>query len=219
MSVWVNPAEGFEVLRHVCEAEMTALEDGSSLDPVESGRAAMAIGLAPLCQVEAAVLVAVGLLDAMAERVAAGGASARVPGWLQEPDGVPLPADRVAPRVVARVRRDLADPVIVSTMGPAVIAQLNDGVTLIDAVRRRDREAVHSLVRGGADPQWLVDGCQQVGVALAAHATSIGWGGAGSSGGREIPDGGGGTEVSATRVFAELRLSVPETLVRDLLGD
>ena len=51
-SVQIPPAESFEVLRRASEEELRAQERGEQIDPLESGRAAIAIALTPLCQLE-----------------------------------------------------------------------------------------------------------------------------------------------------------------------
>ena len=68
-SVQIPPAESFEVLRRASEEELRAQERGEQIDPLESGRAAIAIALTPLCQLEGAIMLGVSLLDAVVKRV------------------------------------------------------------------------------------------------------------------------------------------------------
>lgn len=68
-TVQIPPAESFEVLRRASEEELRAQERGEQLNPLESGRAAIAIALTPLCQLEGAVMLGVSLLEAVVKRV------------------------------------------------------------------------------------------------------------------------------------------------------
>lgn len=202
-SVTISPRESFEVLRQVSEDELRAQERGEQLDPMESGRAAITIALTPLCQLEGAVLVGVSLLEGAVrrvERVDEENAEVYLPDWLYGRDS--LRADEVAGLLVERVERDLSDPVVVSTMGEEAVAQLRAGLSVISAARREDVDGFAGLVRPDADPEWLVDGAQEICVALAAHAATIGW---------ERP------EVDVSAVFASLELGAEPDLVRDLL--
>lgn len=123
-TVQIPPAESFEVLRRASEEELRAQERGEQLNPLESGRAAITIALTPLCQLEGAVMLGVSLLEAVVKRVEQvdeDAVEAYLPDWLFDHDN--LTAADVPELLVERVRRDLADPVVVSTMGEEAVEQ------------------------------------------------------------------------------------------------
>lgn len=202
-TVQIPPAESFEVLRQVSEEELRAQERGEQLDPLESGRAAISIALTPLCQLEGAVILGVSVLEAAVKRVEQvddDAVEVYLPDWLFDRDG--LTAADVPGLLVERVRRDLADPVVVSTMGDEAVEQLRSGLSVILAAQRRDAEEFSRYVNPDVDPEWIIDGCQEICVALAAHAATIGW---------QRP------EVDVSNVFASLDMSRDPDLVRTLL--
>lgn len=129
-TVQIPPAESFEVLRRASEEELRAQERGEQLNPLESGRAAITIALTPLCQLEGAVMLGVSLLEAVVKRVEQvdeDAVEAYLPDWLFDHDN--LTAADVPELLVERVRRDLADPVVVSTMGEEAVEQLRSGLS------------------------------------------------------------------------------------------
>ena len=113
-----------------------------------------------------------------------------------------LTAADVPGLLVERVRRDLADPVVVSTMGEEAVEQLRSGLSAILAAQRHDAAEFSRHVNPDVDPEWLIDGCQEICVALAAHAATIGW---------QRP------EVDVSNVFASLDMVSEPDLVRTLL--
>ena len=202
-TVQIPPAESFEVLRRVSEEELRAQERGEQLDPLESGRAAITIALTPLCQLEGAVMLGVSLLEAAVKRVEhvdEDAVEAYLPDWLFDRDN--LTAADVPGLLVERVHRDLADPVVVSTMGEEAVEQLRSGLSAILAAQRHDAAEFAHYVNPDVDPEWLIDGCQEICVALAAHAATIGW---------QRP------EVDVSNVFASLDMASEPDLVRTLL--
>ena len=68
--------------------------------------------------------------------------------------------------------------------------------------RRHDAAEFSRHVNPDVDPEWLIDGCQEICVALAAHAATIGW---------QRP------EVDVSNVFASLDMVSEPDLVRTLL--
>ena len=134
-TVQIPPAESFEVLRRASEEELRAQERGEQLNPLESGRAAITIALTPLCQLEGAVMLGVSLLEAVAKRVEQvdeDAVEAYLPDWLFDHDN--LTAADVPGLLVERVRRDLADPVVVSTMGEEAVEQLRSGLSAATSI-------------------------------------------------------------------------------------
>ncbi|MES6951999.1 hypothetical protein U6V65_08330 [Cutibacterium acnes] len=198
-TVQIPPAESFEVLRRASEEELRAQERGEQLNPLESGRAAITIALTPLCQLEGAVMLGVSLLEAVAKRVEQVDEDA-VEAYLPDHDN--LTAADVPGLLVERVRRDLADPVVVSTMGEEAVEQLRSGLSAILAAQRHDAAEFSRHVNPDVDPEWLIDGCQEICVALAAHAATIGW---------QRP------EVDVSNVFASLDMVSEPDLVCTLL--
>lgn len=90
-TVQIPPAESFEVLRRASEEELRAQERGEQLNPLESGRAAIAIALTPLCQLEGAVMLGVSLLEAVVKRVEQvdeDAVEAYLPDWLFDHDNL-----------------------------------------------------------------------------------------------------------------------------------
>jgi len=96
----------------------------------------------------------------------------------------------------------LADPIVVSTMGEEAVEQLRSGLSAILAAQRHDAAEFSRHVNPDVDPEWLIDGCQEICVALAAHAATIGW---------QRP------EVDVSNVFASLDMVSEPDLVRTLL--
>ena len=202
-TVQIPPAESFEVLRRASEEELRAQERGEQLNPLESGRAAITIALTPLCQLEGAVMLGVSLLEAVVKRVEQvdeDAVEAYLPDWLFDHDN--LTAADVPELLVERVRRDLADSVVVSTMGEEAVEQLRSGLSAILAAQRHDAAEFSRHVNPDVDPEWLIDGCQEICVALAAHAATIGW---------QRP------EVDVSNVFASLDMVSEPDLVCTLL--
>ena len=202
-SVQIPPAESFEVLRRASEEELRAQERGEQIDPLESGRAAIAIALTPLCQLEGAIMLGVSLLDAVVKRVEQvddDTVEVYLPDWLFDHEG--LTSDEVPGLLVERVRRDMADPVVVSTMGEEAVAQLRSGLSAILAAQQHDAAEFSRHVNPDGDPEWIIDGCQEICVALAAHAATIGW---------QRP------EVDVSNVFATLDMADDPDRVRTLL--
>ena len=152
-TVQIPPAESFEVLRRASEEELRAQERGEQLNPLESGRAAITIALTPLCQLEGAVMLGVSLLEAVAKRVEQvdeDAVEAYLPDWLFDHDN--LTAADVPGLLVERVRRDLADPVVVSTMGEEAVEQLRSGLSAILAAQRHDAAEFSRHVNPDVDP-------------------------------------------------------------------
>ncbi|MDO4412416.1 hypothetical protein [Cutibacterium sp.] len=202
-TVQIPSAESFEVLRRASEEELRAQERGESIDPLESGRAAISIALTPLCQLEGAIMLGVSLLEAAVKRVEQVNDEAvevYLPDWLFDHEG--LTAGEVPDLLVERVRHDLADPVVVSTMGEEAVEQLRSGLSAIMAAQRHDAAGFSRYVNADVAPEWIIDGCQEVCVALAAHAATIGW---------QRP------EVDVSNVFASLDMADEPELVRTLL--
>ncbi|BFL98593.1 hypothetical protein [Cutibacterium avidum] len=202
-SVQIPPAESFEVLRRASEEELRAQERGEQIDPLESGRAAIAIALTPLCQLEGAIMLGVSLLDAVVKRVEQvddDTVEVYLPDWLFDHEG--LTSDEVPGLLVERVRRDMADPVVVSTMGEEAVEQLRSGLSAILAAQQHDAAEFSRHVNPDVDPEWIIDGCQEICVALAAHAATIGW---------QRP------EVDVSNVFATLDMADDPDRVRTLL--
>ena len=83
----------------------------------------------------------------------------------------------------------------------AVEAYLPD-LSAILAAQRHDVAEFSRHVNPDIDPEWLIDGCQEICVALAAHAATIGW---------QRP------EVDVSNVFASLDMASEPDLVRTLL--
>lgn len=181
-SVQIPPAESFEVLRRASEEELRAQERGEQIDPLESGRAAIAIALTPLCQLEGAIMLGVSLLDAVVKRVEQvddDAVEVYLPDWLFDHKG--LTSDEVP---------------------GLLVEQLRSGLSAILAAQQHDAAEFSRHVNPGVDPEWIIDGCQEICVALAAHAATIGW---------QRP------EVDVSNVFATLDMADDPDRVRTLL--
>lgn len=151
-SVQIPPAESFEVLRRASEEELRAQERGEQIDLLESGRAAIA--LTPLCQLEGAIMLGVSLLDAVVKRVEQvddDTVEVYLPDWLFDHEG--LTSDEVPGLLVERVRRDMADPVVVSTMGEEAVEQLRSGLSAILAAQQHDAAEFSRHVNPDVDPE------------------------------------------------------------------
>ena len=60
-------------------------------------------------------------------------------------------------------------------LGEEAVEQLRSGLSAILAAQRHDAAEFSRHVNPDVDPEWLIDGCQEICVALAAHAATIGW--------------------------------------------